>query len=112
MELIDERSKVSEVAERWRQQYYSVQHGWMQTMRGDSGAVHRQLVALSADATAADVAKIIGNDSWAGPSRCHECGESALCTVQVGQPPGYESHTAELCEGCVRKALSLFEQHS
>jgi len=110
VELIDERRKVSEVAARWREQYYSSRYGWGQTITGDTGAIHRQLLALPASATSADVAEIIGNDSWAGPSRCHECNELTPRTVQVGQSPGYESHTAELCEGCIRKALALFER--
>lgn len=109
MEIIDERSKVSTVAAEWRRQYCH-DGKWWTTLIGDTGEVYKKLRALPASATSSDVAKIIGNDSWAGPSNCNECGEKASRTVQLGSPPDYESRTVEICESCLRKALALFEQ--
>lgn len=110
MKIIDERHQVREVAERWKSQYGSG-GTWGRTLKGDAGEIYQKLAALNPEtAVAADVASIIGNTSWAGPSDCHECGETVVRTVEMGQPPDYESHTAQLCESCIRKALALFEQ--
>lgn len=109
MEIIDERSKVSTVAAEWRRQY-CYNGKWGSTLSGDTKAIYEKLNALPASATSSDVAAIIGNDSWAGPSDCNECGEKARRTIQLGASPDYESRTVEICESCLRKALALFEQ--
>lgn len=107
MKIIDERHQVRGVAEHWKSQYRR-DGQWMTGMYGDAGEVYEKLVALDPEtATGKDVAKIIGNNSWAGPADCHECGEAVARTVEIGQEPDYESHTAQLCEGCLRKALAL-----
>jgi len=114
MKVIDERYKVRGVAEHWKAQYF--RNGkWGNTVTGDCGEIYAKLAALDPEtAVAADVAKIIGNNSWAGPDNCHECGETVPRTVQVGQEPDYDSHTAQLCEDCLRHALALLRapQHS
>jgi hypothetical protein len=107
MKIIDEFHQVSTVAERWKEQYFYGRQGWGTTVTGDTGAIYEKLKALPKTATDRDVAKIIGNDSWAGPSKCHECGETVLRTIELGEAPDYESHTAQICESCLRKALEL-----
>lgn len=111
MIVIDERSKIEGVAERWKAQYCRL-GVWSSTITGDSGVIYAHLAALNpAIATAKDVAEIIGNNSWAGPDDCHECGKTVERTVQIGQPPDYESHTAQICLECLRKAVQLMESH-
>lgn len=41
---------------------------------------------------------------------CHECEEPALAVAQVGEEPYYESATARLCLGCLKKAVLLIEE--
>ena len=105
MKLITERTQVCDVAARWANSY---------PKNGPYGrdpqkqAITKALAALDAKtATAADVAAIIGNDSWVGPQKCHECGAVVDVAVQVGEEPDYESSTATLCLACVEKALAL-----
>ena len=105
MKLITERTQVRDVAARWRGQYSP--HGPYGHDR-QKQAVAKALAALDAEtATAADVAAIIGNDSWCGPSTCNECGAVVDVAVQVGEEPYYESRTATLCFACVERALAL-----
>jgi hypothetical protein len=107
MKLIDERSQVAEVAARWKEQYYyGPSDGWGKTLLGDTKTIYEKLKQLPKDATARDVAAIIGNDSWAGPFNCNECGEKSERCVEVGQQ---EERTSYVCEPCLRKALALFE---
>jgi hypothetical protein len=105
MKLITERTQVREVAAMWANSYpLSEPYG----RDPDKQAITRALAALDAEtATAADVAAIIGNDTWCGPSTCHECGAVVDVAVQVGEEPEYESRTATLCFACVEQALTL-----
>lgn len=105
MKLITERTQVREVAKRWANSYPE---------NGPYGrdpqkqAITKALAALDVEtATAADVAAIIGNDSWCCPQKCHECGAVVDVAVQVGEEPDYESNTATLCFACVENALAL-----
>lgn len=109
MRIIDERSKVRGIADRWKATYIDrLGNGWTFADGRKAADIYRDLVALDDEtATAKDVAEIIGNNAWAGPAYCHECGMPADRTVEIGQPPDHESHTAEVCEGCLRKALTL-----
>lgn len=110
MRIIDERHQVRGVAERWKQQYCRDNGQWM-GFGGDSAEIYTKLSALDPEtAVASEVAAIIGNNSWAGPQPCNECGETVGRVVEIGQPPDYESATAQICEGCIRKALALFQQ--
>jgi hypothetical protein len=112
MKIIDERYQVADVAERWKEQYFT--DGRWRTCHSDNAdVIYQKLNALdSQTATAADVAKIIGNSSWVGPSDCHECNQTVARTVQLGQEPNCESSTAQICENCLRKALALIAAES
>ena len=74
-----------------------------------SKGIHAKLVALDTEtATAADVAAIIGNESWVRVEDCSDCGAKYLKSVtQLGEEPDYESQTAYVCDDCLRKALAL-----
>ena len=109
MIVIDERYKIEGVAERWKAQYYRC-GAWGSTITGDCGVIYEKLAALNPEtATGKDVAKIIGNNSWAGPDNCNECGNEVERTVQLGEPPDYKSRTAQICLECLRKAVQLLE---
>jgi hypothetical protein len=58
-------------------------------------------------ATPADVAEIIGNESWTRMT-CGECKKDVTELVTIGDEPDYESQTASICIDCARKAASLF----
>ena len=91
-------------ADRWRAQY---EGKCAYLFSGEPwGVKHRALVALGPKPDPDDVDRIIGNKSWTR-NTCDECNADAD-TVQVGQAPDYESRTADLCEACLRRALSAF----
>lgn len=94
------------VAARWRRQY---PEGCAHTVTGDPELVYQQLLQLDLEvATAADVAKIIGNDSWCGPKPCHECGTKVLATVEIGESE-YCTDPVEICAACLTHALRLLK---
>ena len=103
MRVVTIRSQVRGVSDRWNQQYSS--------LGSDAQAeIGRQLREIDTEtATAAEIAAIIGNNSWVGPSRCHECKRFFHAVVEVGEEPDYESNTANLCVECLRRALAALE---
>jgi len=103
VKLLSERNQVLEVANKWREQY-------SRHPEGRHTETQRKLDALDlTTASAEDVARIIGNDSWAKPRECDECGTPSWQVVQLGEEPDYESSTAIICPDCLRKALLLVE---
>lgn len=97
----------SHAAEAWRRQYASAIANHRDDYDAKRRATYHALLALGPTPDPDEVDRIIGNGSWTS-NHCDECGEAAD-TVQVGQPPDYESRTADLCEPCVRRALAEFE---
>lgn len=73
-------------------------------LRIDHDRVYAELLALD-PATASDVARIIGNGSWAREHKCHECGSRTWHAVELGEEPDHESQTAVICRPCLIKAL-------
>lgn len=105
MNIKDRYYDVAGVAERWKRTYFRGDK-WG-GYHGDAEEVYRRLKALPPDATSADVAAAIGNDTWAGPGWCDECGDKApAMTMQLGQEPDYESATACVCLPCLEKAVA------
>jgi len=98
MILITREALAATAAERWDLQY----------PRADLQEPSRRIRALGPAPDPDAVDRIIGNDYWTTPGPCSECGAQGVAVAQVGQEPDYESATAWLCEGCARKALSLF----
>lgn len=101
MKLITERSLIRGVAQRWREQY--------PLGRAEKfDEIYCRLAALNAEtATAEEIEKIIGNSSWTDVPSCDECGERRGCVVELGEEPDYESRTAQICLGCLHKAINL-----
>lgn len=107
MKLINARVEIREVSAKWKAQYCH-QGKWSTTLNGDTQRIYDKLAQLNVEtATPAQVEKIIGNNSWAGDQSCDECGEKVKAVIQLGDEPDYESHTAEVCADCLRKALAL-----
>lgn len=80
--LIDERSQIRSVLSRWREQY--------PLPNSERASVERKLGALNLEtATAGDVAAIIGNHSWVGPTKCDGCSREFGVVARVGQEPDY-----------------------
>lgn len=101
MILITERDKIRGVADAWDKQYTGWQHD------AQKMAIGRELRKLDKEtATAADVERIIGNDSWT-QQECDECKQAVKAVVQVGDEPYYESNTVLLCVHCIGKAAEL-----
>jgi hypothetical protein len=70
--------------------------------------VGAELKALDPEtATAAQVNEIIGNEVWAYPMACNECGAETWDLVEVGEPDDHDSRTARLCEGCLLAGARL-----
>lgn len=115
MKLTTQRDLIRAIATRWRRQYepftyddkplFSVRNGYRQPI--PKKAIAEKLDALDKEtATPADVAEIIGNESWTRLT-CDECGKDTDSVLTVGQEPDYESHTASLCRSCVEQASSI-----
>lgn len=109
MRVLDEREQVKEAITNWIANY---------GLEGTYGAdrrgrlVGRELLALDKDtATAADVAEIIGNSSWATPRQCGECRVLTWGIVEIGEKPDYDSGTAYLCFNCLQSAIDLLYSH-
>jgi hypothetical protein len=109
MKLLSEREQVRTVAKRWRDRYPDPEFGLRDGRT--VGEIADRVDAIDPEtATAEDVALVMGNRSWVCQRTCHECGEDSWSCVEIGQEPDYESCTATICEGCLRKALALIER--
>lgn len=95
MKVISERTLIDSVVERWRHQYRG-HHNDRYSATGDQ-------LALLKPTTAAEVSKIIGNDSWTRVPDCSECGAITPAVVELG--PEYEP--VVLCAHCLRVALAF-----
>lgn len=106
MKLLTERVLIREVAQRWKAQYAGYR-GPTPSDTAEKAAIGHKLAALDAEtATAADVAAIIGNDSWTRIDHCDECGAENLA-VAVRLADDTESSSADICLPCLRKAVRL-----
>jgi hypothetical protein len=105
--LPTEREMIRTVADRWRRQYYNERTKTWTTTRFDSGeAVYVQLRGLDPEsATSADVAAIIGNDTWCGHF-CSECSEYRHPAIELGYPDS----SATICAKCLGKAYRMLKK--
>lgn len=110
MKVITERDKIRDVAEDWRKQYAD-SDGFLEAF--EKLGIYVRLTKLDvATATAEDVAKIIGNDSWTR-LECQECGKDVKALIEIGSPPDYESSTARVCLSCIGEAhIKLYHAQS
>ena len=74
--------------------------------------IGEELLALDPEtATASEISKIIGNTAWCTERGCNECGTVTWDIVEIGEPPDYESATAEICIDCLKKAVQLIDEN-
>lgn len=62
------------------------------------------ILALGRVPTVAEARVIFGHGGWTATA-CDHCGVENVAIVSLGQEPDYESHTADVCAGCLRAAL-------
>ena len=104
MEVITRRDLARTAAARWDRQYANYPCTPEQT------AIGKALHALGPDPDPDAVDKTVGNGSWTELC-CDECGTYPLPAVaRVGEPPNYESSTADLCLRCAAKATHLLAE--
>lgn len=87
------------VADRWKNQYFGSQ--WQSAQRQEQWA---SLKALPENATAVQIAAIIGNDSWTA-IMCNECGQNVESAIVLNESEDY--HTFTVCAGCLDLAQLL-----
>ena len=107
MKLVTERIRAREVASQWAKAYpLDGPYGKCEKKQ----SIARQLNDLNGEtATADEIASIIGNNSWCGPSKCDECGANVDAVVEIGEEPDYESHTATICLPCLQLAVAMIQ---
>lgn len=104
MQRLTISDQIRTVAARWAKQYRG-------TTDPRQLAVRQQLEAIDPEtATAEDVARIIGNHSWACPQECDECGTPSESIIELGEEPDTDSHTARICLECLHKAVAVLTQ--
>jgi hypothetical protein len=96
MELVTRHTMAAGAANRWFDAYLGDRDGKAAAIRA---------LGESPDPDAVDA--IIGNGSWTRVPQCNECKTNGAAVVQIGDEPDYESHTAWVCEDCLKKALAL-----
>ena len=101
----DERDMVRTVAGRWAEQYKD----WLVTHE-DKACKGKALAGLDPEtATASDVARIVGNDTWVGPPECIECQARTYEMIHLGEVPGYDARFVRVCRKCLVIALSVLK---
>jgi hypothetical protein len=109
MEIITKQSIIANVAEAFKDQYYS--KGWSTRCAFRSEYTYEQIYHKLLEAkTEEDVSSAIGNDSWTR-NKCHECGLDCDTVIVLGEEPDYESNTAQICPSCIKKAVDLVNGH-
>lgn len=99
MKTMTVEDRIANVADRWKAQYFGSQ--WMSVRMMD---VWSKLKALPENATAAQVAAIVGNDTWTS-IRCYECGQHVEVVIVLNETEDY--NTFAICEGCLNAAQIL-----
>ena len=106
MKTLRERDQARTVAVSWRTQVCRSSYGSYKRNR----KVGDELAALDTETTtAAQIAEIVGHDSWCRPQKCDECDNHSWDVVQLGEDSDYESNTANVCAPCLRKALAMLD---
>ena len=108
MRSFDEKSQIERAIQNWAS-YTSLSPPKLSKQREE---IDRKLRALDLEtATAADVARIIGNGNWVSREHCGECGEESWNIVELGGDISFASETFYVCIGCLRQALRLAEEN-
>lgn len=110
MKLITRKLKAQNAAQDWHNQYAKDNWRWYGSKSFVTGKskkeTYESLAALGDNPSPEDVNEIIGNNSWTSLV-CHECGKDVESVIQLGQELDYDSFTADICTGCLMKAIIL-----
>lgn len=99
MRLITRQIKANDVVKSWSLQYPSSHKCWE-----NKQATLKVLIGLGANPNPDAVDRIIGNGSWTR-TECHECNDTNVDVVEIGQRLDHESSTANVCKKCLNKAI-------
>ena len=106
MYLIAKTDIVRGVASRWKE-IYCRSGEWASGLSfGSPKEIYEQLLALGEDATEQQITAIIGNNSWTR-NVCTECDQDVHVAVHFGEEKDYTAVWADVCLGCLRKAVEL-----
>ena len=109
MKIITERDRIRNVAERWAKQY-GVGTRW--ECDPVKQGILQSLEMLNGNTCSAKIVdEIIGNNTWTR-MRCDQCKKNTTWIIQLGEKPGYESQTANICRACFDKAITLVNSQS
>lgn len=102
MKIITERELIQNVATRWKSQYgYNGEWGFNEYHKN----VYSNLLSLDTNtATAEDVARIIGNESWSY-AWCSLCGNHSPISVITNAT--FIDEDIIICESCIEKVHSM-----
>ena len=105
MKLYTERDQIRTVADRWANQYQNSTNEQLKLITYKLRALDLETVSVQ------EIIEIIGNDSWTRLV-CTECGFRISHTkiVEIGEEPGYDSATVNLCLEHVKEALALIKK--
>lgn len=110
MNIITVRSQIRDVAERWRGVYLKGRGKRAKWYDADKEAIYHKLAALDTEtATTADVAAVIGNDTWiSDPLRCYQCGKMHRALVVIEWTEGGDDLGIgyRICADCLRQAAT------
>ena len=111
MIVLDEKYQAGRIAALWKRQYGRQFDDPSHLMFNKRTALdtYQLLLEMDGRGTAADYERVIGNSSWCCETRCDECGTESWDVVRLGEEPDYESSTANVCLGCLRKAVALLD---
>jgi len=108
MRVITIRSQIRDVSKRWDETYRDRERLTLDKgYNAEIKVICERLAALDLEtATAAEIAAIIGNDTWVEPKNCDECSGVFGTVIEIGEKPNWESRTAYVCCDCLHKAYS------
>ena len=112
MKLVYARDMIAEVPARWMKQYahYPRDHRFPAASSIGARSVAEIESALRSAGDDIDAIKAV-LPSWCEHD-CDECGAHHEVLVRLGEEPDYEARWQDLCEACVRGALTLLIQSS
>lgn len=107
MRLITQQTLANGVIKKWAEQYPKSGTNYGR----DKQKVLKDLKDLGSNPSPYAISKVIGNPSWTD-TNCDECSTRLVPVIRLGDEPDYDSSTANICRGCLVKALELIDGKS
>lgn len=108
------KDNAAEYAAIWRNAYYRESSVHVHWERGwfppDAQQKYEALIALGDNPNPDDVDKVV--DYPVCQMICDCCGKSVNWTTLLGEEPGYESRTCDLCADCIFAAYVLASEYA